>query len=575
MRKTKPFFGFVKLGSLVLFFFTLVVSELAWITYGSIEGVLGTISFFLLTILLIFPWIIPFIGIPLGILEKISIYDIYNFVLSLSKIPSSWLTIIWYWTIVIISSLIGLLLSITIVIILMKRKYKLKKADYNIALVNCNIIDGKKESSIIENGVILIKNVVEEGKTPGLIEKVGNIESLKTPKGYKTIDLKGQYILPGLINAHCHLTGSGKPTKLMGLSDKWMEILVNFLDTFIGKIFLKNLMRKNAMNSLYAGVTTLNTMSDPLFVDLEIRDEINEGKIIGPRLLCSGKGIHITGGHGGVMAHTVDSTVEIRKAVRKNLREKVDFIKILSTGGVMDARAIGEAGRPQMTVKEIKTACFEAHRGNLLVATHCESTKGIEEALEGGVDSIEHGAEIPDDLVPKFKNNPNSLRGYTILTPTLSAGMGLATLPKEETKITNEKYENAKIIAKGMIKALQNAYKSDIKLNLGTDASVPYSTHYDVWKEIKYWIHYTNMSPQEAIYHATLGNAENLRIEKVTGSITKGKFADLQVVPENPYENINNLGEVSMVIIKGLLIKNPKVQKIKNLKEIYPIEIYD
>jgi imidazolonepropionase-like amidohydrolase len=273
------------------------------------------------------------------------------------------------------------------------------------------------------------------------------------------------------------------------------------------------------------------------------------------------------------MAHIADSKVEIRKAIRKNLREKVDFIKILSTGGVMDARAIGEAGRPQMTVEEIKTACFEAHRGNLLVATHCESTKGIQEALEGGVDSIEHGAEITENLVSKFKNNPNSLRGYTVLTPTLSAGMGIATLPKEDTKLTYEKHENAKIVAKEMIIGLQKAYESGIKLNLGTDASVPYSTHYEVWKEIKYWTHYTEMSLQEAIYHATLGNAENLRIDEITGSITEGKFADLQVVPDNPFENLDTLGQVSMVFMKGIPIEKPNVKKIKAMKEINPIEI--
>jgi imidazolonepropionase-like amidohydrolase len=332
-------------------------------------------------------------------------------------------------------------------------------------------------------------------------------------------------------------------------------------------------MKKNAINALNAGVTTLRTMSDPLYIDIKLRDQINDGKIIGPRLLCAGKGICITGGHGWAMAFVADSVPKIRKAVRQNLRMRVDHIKILSTGGVMDARKVGEAGRPQMTIEEIETACYEAHRGGLLVATHCESTEGIKEALHGGVDSIEHAAEIPDELIPLIKHNPKSLRGYTVIVPTVSAGMGMAVLPKDETKITQESFENAIIIEKGMISALQKAYKENLRISCGTDASVPYSFHYELWKELMYYLKYTDMKEKEAIYFATKGNAENLSIDDVTGSIEVGKFADFIVVPGNPLERIEYLGEVSKVIIKGHLIKNPKVKKAKKVKQIEPLKM--
>jgi imidazolonepropionase-like amidohydrolase len=359
----------------------------------------------------------------------------------------------------------------------------------------------------------------------------------------------------------------------MKLSDKNMMRLIKFMATPIGKIFLMKLMKKNALNALNAGVTTLRSMSDPLYIDLKLRDQIKEGRIVGPRLLCAGKGICITKGHGWMMSFVADSIPEIRKAVRENLRMKVDHIKILSTGGVMDARKIGEAGRPQMTIEEIETACFEAHRGGLLVATHCESTQGIREALQGGVDSIEHAAEIPDDLVPLIKNNPKTLRGYTVIVPTVSAGMGMAVLPKEETKITQESFENAIIVEKGMISALQKAYKEGLRISCGTDASVPYSLQYEVWKELMYYLKYTDMTAQEAIYFATKGNAENLGISDITGSIEVGKSADIVVVPGNPLDNIEYLGNVSKVIIKGHLINNPKVKKAKKLKEFEPLEV--
>lgn len=575
MTKEKPKTGSIRLNGLIIFFFIILVAILAWITYASLQGVLGMLAYILIGMLNIYPWIIPFAGIPLGILDILGIFgpNMYNITLNLAHLNSTWMPLTWYWIITVISSIIDLIVSILIISWLVGLKKRKKEPKANYALINCSIINGKKESKMITNGVILIRNLVEEDDTSGLIEKVGTMNDVQIPEDYTKIDLNGKYVLPGLINAHCHLTGSGKPTFLMKLSDKWMERVVRILDTPLGKVLLKKMMKSNALNALNAGVTTLKTMSDPIYMDLKVRDEIKEGKYIGPRLICAGKGICVTGGHGGVMAHIADSVPEIRKAVRKNLREEVDFIKILSTGGVMDARKVGEAGRPQMTIEEIETACFEAHRGNLLVATHCESTKGIEEALEGGVDSIEHGAEIPDELVASFKKNPKSLRGYTYLIPTVSAGMGLASLPKEETKITDEKKQNAILIEEGMIKGLQKAYKSGIKFGVGTDASVPYSLHYLVWKELKYFLRYTDMSNQEAIYYATKNNAELLGIDNITGSIEEGKFADLQVVKNNPLETIEALGEVEHVFIKGTFIKNPKVDEVKDLKEVEPIEL--
>lgn len=562
---------------LILFFFTILVSLLAWITYGTLEGVLGSLAYVIVGLLNLFPWIIPFVGIPLGILDVLNIYGfgLYDVTINIAHLGSSWMPIVWFWMISIIGSLLDIFLMFLIISWLRGLKYRKKEPKKNIALVNCNIIDGNKGSQIINNGVILIKNLVEENQTPGLIVGVGNAKDIEIPEDYKKENLNGMYVLPGLINAHCHLFGNGKPTKLMNLSDATLKKLLNILSTPIGKILVKKRMKGNVINSLHAGVTTIRTMGDPFYLDVKIRKQMQEGKFIGSRLLVSGLGLCPTGGHGGIIGFTADDTGEIRKRIRKNIREEVDHIKILSTGGVMDAKMIGEAGRPQMTVEEIETACFEAHRGGLLVATHCESIEGIKEALKGGVDTIEHGADIPDELVPQFKNNPKSLRGYTAVTPTLSAGMGLAVLPIKDTKITPVKFENAKLVEKGMIQCLQKAYKHEIRFACGTDASVPYSTHYNVWKELKLYLKYTDMNPQEAIYYATKNTAEVIGVGDITGSIEVGKSADLQIVPENPLKNIDILSEVSMVMIQGNLIKKPKVKKIKKVEKITiePIEI--
>lgn len=569
MNNSNNNISLVRINGLILLLFLIFVSVLSWITYATLQGVFGMLAYLLIGFLSLYPWIIPFVGIPLGILESLNLFgvSIYQITLELAHIDDSWMTLMWYWIISIIGILIDLFVSVAVILYFNSLRKKEPIPNSNLALINCKIIDGRSNSSLIEDGAILIQNKVPEAETAGKIYKISQTSKIDIPPDYNIFDLNGKYILPGLINAHCHLTGSGKPMKLMNLSDKKMEFLSQLLDKWLVRKIVKILMKKNCENALNAGVTTLRSMSDPSYVDVELRKEIENGTFFGPRLLVSGKGICITGGHGGPMAYVADSIPEIRKAVRKNLRNEVDCIKILSTGGVMDARKVGEAGRPQMTIEEIETACFEAHRGNLLVATHCESTEGIREALEGGVDTIEHGASIPDELVPKFKNNPKSLRGYTALVPTLSAGMGLSTLPPKITKITPEKYENAKIVEREMIRGLQKAHKTGIKIACGTDASVPYSTHYEVWKELKYYLEYTDMNAQEAIYHATLGTAEVLGIDNITGSIEMGKSADLIVTDENPLENIDTLGKIKHVVVRGKLIKNPKVKKVKKLEK--------
>ncbi len=556
-----------------LLLFALLVSILAWITYGTLRGVLGMLSYIIVGFLAVYPWIIPFIGIPLGILELLGYLDfgIYELSLNIAHLESSWLSLLWYWIVSIISIIINIISMIKIISWL--KRLKKKEPKKNLAIINCGIIDGHKDSKIINDGIILVKNIVEEGEVPGLITAVGKKDDIEIPKDYKIIDLKGKYVLPGLINAHCHIFGSGKPTKLMEIDSEKLKKIAKILETPIGKYYMMRSMKKHALVSLNAGVTTLRSMGEPMYFDIKLRKKIEKGELIAPRLLCAGRGICPTGGHGEWFGFAVDDTGEIRKAVRRNIRNEVDHIKILSTGGVMDARMVGEAGRPQMTVEEIVIACIEAHRGNLLIATHCESTEGMKEALLGGVDTIEHGAEITDDLIDMFKNNPKTLRGYTAVVPTISAGMGLATLPAKDTKITPVKRENAKIIELGMIKAVQRAYKEDIRFGVGTDASVPYVPHYDLWKELVYLVKYTGMSNQEAIYYATKNNAEIIGVGDITGSIEINKSADIQVVPGNPFENLEYLGQVSMVFIRGNVIKNTKVKKFKKLKKIEPIEL--
>jgi imidazolonepropionase-like amidohydrolase len=220
-----------------------------------------------------------------------------------------------------------------------------------------------------------------------------------------------------------------------------------------------------------------------------------------------------------------------------------------------------------MTVEEIAAACDEAHRAGYKVATHCESTEGIREALLGGVDSIEHGAPIPDDLILLFKNNPKALNGCTTLVSTTSAGMDLSELGQDVLKISEVIQENAKLIRDGMISGLQTAIAHGIPVAMGTDAAVPFVPHYEFWRELVYYQHFADITHKRAINIATQQNAILMGIEDQTGTLEVGKSADLVVLDANPLNDLMALEHVRHVMVRGHLIEQPSYTKIKELED--------
>ena len=163
-------------------------------------------------------------------------------------------------------------------------------------------------------------------------------------------------------------------------------------------------MKRNALTALHAGVTTMRSVGEFFYTDVKLRDEINNGEFVGPNLLVSGFFLSVTGGHGApFLALVGDSPWEARRNVRINVKNGVDLIKICVTGGVTDAKMVGEAGRLQMTVEEVAAICEETHKIGLRVAAHVESTEGVRVALKGGVDTIEHGSEMDDEIISLFK----------------------------------------------------------------------------------------------------------------------------------------------------------------------------
>lgn len=573
----------VTLGLLGLTGFLAVAALLGWLVHGTVEGVLGTLAFAVVGLLNLYPWVLPFVGVPLGILELLGTSpDLVDRTLAWARVDPSWLATAWVVLVAVAGTLVDLLVSVRVTRVLLRLRGKPKPVTGNFALVNCHVVDGYPDSPVIHDAVVLVQNEFDPASDAspagrprgGIIRAVGPASAVEVPPGYARVDLEGAHVLPGFINAHCHLLGSGKPTRLMNLPDRVLELGVKILALPPLRGIVSRVMARNARTALHAGVTTLRTMGDPLYLDVRLRDRVAAGEIEGPRLLVAGKGICVTGGHGGVMGFEADSPWAVRAAVRENVAEGVDCIKILSTGGVMDARKVGEAGRPQMSVAEIAAACDEAHRAGRLVATHCESTAGVREALAGGVDTIEHGAPLPPELLPRFRENPNALRGSTALVSTLAAGMGLSTLPISTTKITPVKKTNAVLVEEGMIAGFRAALAAALPLGVGTDASVPYVPHYGFWRELQYRLHYAPaLSVQAAISHATRGNAALLGIADQTGTIEPGKSADLQVVPRDPLADVTALGEVTAVVVRGRLLRDLHVKPLKALQPVAPLAV--
>ncbi|MBD3226954.1 MAG: amidohydrolase family protein [Candidatus Lokiarchaeota archaeon] len=446
------------------------------------------------------------------------------------------------------------------------------KKSNNYALANCQIFTGDLTNGIIKNGVILINNRDNKGINYGIFGNIGEIDKIKIPKDHEIIDLSGKYIIPGLINAHAHLTGDGKPRNITKKDDKSLKRLLWIARRWIGRKIIKRMMRKNVKNALNAGITTIRSLGDPYYYDIETRDAIGVGNFVGPRLLVAGRSLCITGGHGWMMSYVIDSPWDARKAVRKNVAAGVDVIKLIATGGVMDSKKIGEAGRPQMTIEEISAACDEAHRAGLKVAAHAESTQGVKEALKGGVDTIEHGAELDRESIKLFKNNPNSLKGYSVLIPTLSAPLAICAWGEQELQMTSVQRENAFLLKDEMISGFKQALNENIKIGVGTDATVTFVTHYDFWKELLYMSEHGKIDPKFVIYLATKCNSEILDIETQTGTIENGKSADFIVFEENPLKDLNVLAFPFMVGIRGNLIERPKIKKIKKIEKLKKIK---
>ena len=417
-----------------------------------------------------------------------------------------------------------------------------------IAFCNGKILNGTKEMTVQTGLCLLVEGETIKGQVPA-----GEV-----PSGYRKIDLGGKYLMPGLINMHVHLAGSGKPQKKQRDNEKLVKTIMS---SALTRAVAYKMVCGFAKDELMSGVTTIRTVGGLGNFDTRLRDEIADGKRVGPRILAANEGISVPGGHmAGSVAVAAHNVEEALAHLRRAEAEKVDLVKLMITGGVLDAKEKGVPGELKMPPEMVRAVCEEAHRKGYTVAAHVESPEGVRVALENGVDSIEHGAAPDEHILSLFKE-----RGAFLCT-TLSPALPYALFDREITHASEVEQYNGNVVFEGIIACAKAALENDIPVVLGNDVGCPWITQYDFWRELYYFHKYVGVSNAFALYTATARSAELAGLGDVTGTLEAGKAADMIVTAGNPLDDLRALRKVEMVVTRGRVITHPAFRHRRNVE---------
>ena len=417
------------------------------------------------------------------------------------------------------------------------------------ALTNMHLLSGREDMKPQDGLAVLVDG-----------EKIVDIVAESAvPAEYEKRDLGGRYLMPGLINLHVHIPGNGKPSKKPMDAKKSVKMMTS---CGLARKLVEMIYQKYANTALLSGVTTIRTVGGLEAYDSKLRDKIRQGKVQGPRILASNMAVSVPGGHmAGSLAYEATTAEEAAAFVRKIAEDKPDLIKLMITGGVLDAEQKGEPGVLRMQPELVKAACDEAHRLGLQVAAHVESPEGVRVALENGVDTIEHGAKPDEEILRLFKE-----RGAALVA-TLSPALPFALFDREVSNCTEIAQFNGKIVFDGIIDCAKACVEQGIPVGLGTDTGCPYVTHYGMWRELHHFSKFCGVSNAFALYTATCRNAEIAGLGDQLGTVEPGKLADLIVTGSNPLEDLQALRDVSMVVTGGKIIDHPKVKKMPQVEQ--------
>lgn len=396
-----------------------------------------------------------------------------------------------------------------------------------IADAYVDVITGK----IVKNARIEIENE--------RITKVLSSSSDSIDEGDELIDLRGHVLLPGMIDMHVHLTSSAT------------EHGVNRLMTSNARKALRGV--KNADKTLMAGVTSVRNLGAPNFIDVALRDAIDDKEFIGPRMFVSGPSLQITGGHGdnNRLPHDIPTTTvgvvdgpwAGVQQVRENVKYSADVIKVKATGGVLSKGT--KVGAPELSLEEMTAIVVEAERRGVSVAAHAHGTQGIYDAIKAGVDSVEHASFIDDKGIQLAKEKGTFLSMDIYVTEYI-LGQG------EAVGISEENLAKERSVGGLQRENFRKAVKAGVNMIFGTDAGV--YPHGDNLKQLSRMVKF-GMTPMQALQAASINGATLLEQQSNIGSLSVGTYADIIAVMGDPIKDISILENVSFVMKGGEQVK--------------------
>ena len=385
-------------------------------------------------------------------------------------------------------------------------------------------------------------------------DRIQSVESstFTIPSGAKVVDLSTDYVLPGLIDCHTHL----------GFRADKYDPINSFKETPFTSAYSSVV---NAQRTLNAGFTTVRDVGSLPFMAVDLRNSINEGLLPGPRIVASGPPLSITGGHGDLNNYSpqtrvsmfpderdysiADGPEQVRQTIRAQVKYGVDVIKILASGGVLSKG--DQPGAPQYTFEELKMAADTAHATGRKIAAHAHGAQSIKDAINAGIDSIEHASLVDDEGIRLAKAH-----GTYFVMDIYDDDYILGKA--KDFGIQEEMLVKERMVGKLQRENFRKAFQAGVKMAFGTDAGV--YPHGDNAKQFHYMVMY-GMTPAQAIQAATRNAADLIGRASDVGVLSPGHYADLIALKEDPLQRVEVLEHVPFVMKGGVIAKNELAAK--------------
>jgi len=386
-----------------------------------------------------------------------------------------------------------------------------------VILRGATLIDGTGAPPVRDRAVVITDR------------RIVDVVADRLPRDGTVLDLGGLTLLPGLINCHVHLCLAGDADPSRTLADE------SYAATVVNAVV-------RAQRTVEAGVTTVRDLGGREYAEIAVRDGVRVGRIPGPRILCAGRAVCITGGHGWrMLGRQADGPDDLRRAVREQLRAGADVIRLIATGGVMTPGVDPRAA--QLTLEELRAGVDEAHRARRRAAAHAMADEGIAWCLDAGIDTIEHGVFLTEALATRMATQGTALVATLIAPHAIVEGGLAAGIP--EFAVTK-----SVALRERHLESFRLALRAGVTIAAGTDAGTPLNPHGSIVPELALMVA-AGMAPLQAVRAATSVAAQVLGIAAETGSIAPGLAADLIAVEGDPATDIKALDAIRLVVADG------------------------